>query len=275
MTKNPAKLAALALIVATATWPAVGAAQSISAEKTNKASEASAQTTATQNTGAQASLETQRDLAAWRPNQARPQLESQKAASSSAVSLRTAWGILQAEEGAPTKALETLTAAANLDSAAAAPAFEKGEVLYQLDRMGDAQAAWKSARDKAQAEVKARPDDARALYYLGAASVRVKDFGAARDALNKALAKGADPVLVHYQLGLSWAFAGKWQEAVDELSRTVEIDSGFAHAYYYRGLCNDKLGRKDKMLNDFNRFVTLAPTAPEAARVKSILAAVG
>ena len=52
-------------------------------------------------------------------------------------------------------------------------------------------------------------------------------------------------------------------------------DSGFAHAYYYRGLCWDKLGRKDKMLSDLDRFVSLAPNAPEAERAAAILQAAG
>lgn len=276
MKQNRVALATLGLLAVAAAWPAAGVAQTLSTKSKNTSAKASAQSTATaEQAEAQPGAEVLRDLAAWRPKQARSGLESQGAASSKVAPLRAAWGVLQGEEGSTNDALKTLDAAVALDPAAPAPLYEKGELLYRLERMSEAQAAWKASRQKAEALVAAHPDDARALYYLGAASVRMKDFDAARDALSKALAKGADPALVHYQVGLSWAFAGKWKEAVDELSRTIEIDSGFAHAYYYRGLCYNKLDQKDKMINDFSRFVALAPNAPEAAKVRAILAAVG
>lgn len=267
-----AKLTALA-VVAAATLAATSTAQVTIKKKTSNTSAEMGTTGG--DSGAEQARAALRDLAAWRPAEARPALEKEGAASASSAELRTAWGVLQAEEGSPQKALDTVTEAAKMNPAAAAPVYQKGEILYQLDRSGDAKAAWQTARDLAQAQVKSHGDDAAALFYLGAAQVRTKEFAPARDALTKALAAGADPVLVHYQLGLSWAFDQKWQQAVDELTEVTKADSGFAHAYYYRGLCWDKLGRKDKMLSDFTRFVALAPNAPEADRVRAILAAVG
>jgi regulator of sirC expression with transglutaminase-like and TPR domain len=43
-------------------------------------------------------------------------------------------------------------------------------------------------------------------------------------------------------------------------------------AYYYRGLAYDKLGRKDLMVLDLDRFVKLAPGAPESERARAVLA---
>ncbi|MGH9363252.1 MAG: tetratricopeptide repeat protein, partial [Thermoanaerobaculia bacterium] len=61
--------------------------------------------------------------------------------------------------------------------------------------------------------------------------------------------------------------------AVEQLDRAIAMDSGLAYAYYYRGLAAEKLGRKDLLINDLERFLALAPNAPEAERAKAILRA--
>jgi tetratricopeptide (TPR) repeat protein len=76
-----------------------------------------------------------------------------------------------------------------------------------------------------------------------------------------------------YQMGSTRAFQQAWADAVALLSQAVEKDSGKALAYYYRGLAQEKLGRKDLMILDLDRFVKLAPTAPEAERARALLAA--
>jgi len=49
------------------------------------------------------------------------------------------------------------------------------------------------------------------------------------------------------------------------------MESGLAYAYYYRGLAAEKLGRKDLLINDLDRFLALAPNAPEAAQARALL----
>jgi regulator of sirC expression with transglutaminase-like and TPR domain len=74
-------------------------------------------------------------------------------------------------------------------------------------------------------------------------------------------------------MGATRAFQQKWADAVTLLSQSLEKETGTALAYYYRALAHEKLGRKDLMIIDLDRFVKVAPTAPEADRARALLAA--
>ena len=76
-----------------------------------------------------------------------------------------------------------------------------------------------------------------------------------------------------YQIGVTRAFQQRWPDAVAELTRAIEADSGIAYAYYYRGLAQDKLGRKDQLVLDMERFLALAAAAPEAPQAQAIVKA--
>jgi hypothetical protein len=55
------------------------------------------------------------------------------------------------------------------------------------------------------------------------------------------------------------------------LTEAIGLNAGMAYAYYYRGLSAGEIGRKDLMVNDLDRFLAMAPNAPEAPQVKRIL----
>jgi regulator of sirC expression with transglutaminase-like and TPR domain len=74
-----------------------------------------------------------------------------------------------------------------------------------------------------------------------------------------------------HQIGVTRAFQQQWAPAVEQLNRAIEMDSGLAYAYYYRGLAAEKVGRKDLLINDLERFLALAPNAPEAERARAVL----
>ena len=59
---------------------------------------------------------------------------------------------------------------------------------------------------------------------------------------------------------------GDNQAAFDALSQAIELYSGYAYAYYYRALAANQINRKDITVNDLDRFLALAPNAPEAPR---------
>jgi len=141
-----------------------------------------------------------------------------------------------------------------------------GEVLLRQRNSGGADSAFRKAADLASA--------GGSDYYLGVAKMRLRQFDEAAGALERARkADGGNP-LIPYQLGLTRLFQEQWQPALDQLSQSVEMDSGLAYGYYYRGLAAEKLGRKDLLVNDMSRFVELAPNAPEAERARAILRAV-
>jgi tetratricopeptide (TPR) repeat protein len=148
-----------------------------------------------------------------------------------------------------------------------APFVYLGEVYLRQRREGDANNAFRKAVDAAQAK-----GGAEAAYYLGVAQQRLKQFDAAVSTLQGSRAPA--PALIPYQIGVTRAFQENWSAAAEQLSRAIEMDSGLAYAYYYRGLTQEKLGRKDLLIADMERFVALAPGAPEAERANAILRAV-
>jgi tetratricopeptide (TPR) repeat protein len=148
-----------------------------------------------------------------------------------------------------------------------APWVYLGETYLRQRRDGEASNAFRQAADAARA--KGGPE---AAYYLGVAQQRLKQYDEAVATLSSASAP--QPALIPYQIGVTRAFQENWPAAVEQLGRAIEQDSGLAYAYYYRGLAQEKLGRKDLLVNDMERFLALAPGAPEAERAKAILRAV-
>ena len=64
---------------------------------------------------------------------------------------------------------------------------------------------------------------------------------------------------------------GDNQAAFDQPSRAIELYSGYAYAYYYRALAANKIGRQDVAVNDLDRFLRVAPGAPEAPKATRLL----
>ena len=142
-----------------------------------------------------------------------------------------------------------------------------GELYLRQRREGDADNAFRKAADAARAK-----GGAEAAYYLGIAQHRLKQYDEAVATLGGARAPA--PALIPYQIGVARFFQGSWDAAVEQLSRAIEMDSGLAYAYWYRGRAEDKRGHKDRLINDLGRFVALAPNAPEAEQARVILSSV-
>ncbi len=213
-------------------------------------------------------------LAAWRHEEARALLEPLRAAAGSGkVEFKTAWALLLAEEGELDQALNLLNAAANKDKTSALPAFFKGEVLYWKKEHDAAKAAWKQAENRATAWLENHPDDSTALFYQGAARVRQFAGTDARQSLTTARQGGHDQNLVKYQVGMSHFADEQWQAAVDAMTEVIESDSDYAHAYFFRAQAWKLMNRTDKMLNDLDLFLRLAPDAPEAGTARTLIAA--
>ena len=210
-------------------------------------------------------------LARWRHADARNRLAGKE----DDPRLAAAWGLLLVEEGHAEEGISRLRQAEGTSPADPAPAYWLGEALFIGQDLSGATAAWNEAAARASAILSRQAEDPRASFYLGAAKVRLKAFPEAREALDTAAAGGWDAAMVSYQKGLSHAFAQEWQDAITDLTAAVEADPTYAHAWYYRALSWDKVHRTDRMLQDLERFVQLAPDAPEADRARSILAAAG
>lgn len=142
-----------------------------------------------------------------------------------------------------------------------------GEVYLRQRKGGEADAAFRKAAEAAQSK-----GGGESSYYLGVAQQRLRQYDEAVATLSGASAP--DPALIPYQIGVTRSFQENWPAALEQLNRAIEMNSRLAYAYYYRGLVQEKLGRKDQLVGDMENFLALAPGAPEAERAKAILRAV-
>ncbi len=221
------------------------------------------------------------ELAAWNTKEAKKILKKAKGKYGSTPAFQTAWALLEIQEAADDdqkkldRSVTDLTKAGKIKSFEAVASYYEGEILYQNDERDDAAKAWQTAAERAAEMVEADKNDATAQFYLGAASIRLKEFGAARKALNIALREGFDAAMVHHQLGLSHLFQEKWAKAKEEFDTGLEIRPDYAPMYFWRAMAWDKLGRKDNMLIDLDQYVRLAPDGPDASRARAVLASAG
>lgn len=153
------------------------------------------------------------------------------------------------------------------------PLIYLGEAYSYAKQEGQAKQAFRKAADKAKVKLTKSPNDADALYCLGVAQQRLDQYDQALESLQKAKSVNSKNELIPYQLGLTHILRRDYQAAFDNLDKAVGMNSGFAYAYYYRGLAADKIGRKDILVNDMDRFLALAPDAPEADKARKILQA--
>ena len=186
--------------------------------------------------------------------------------------IATARGRILEQQGNYEAAEKELRRAADLDTRNPAPVLFLGDTYAYASKRGSADDAYAQAESRARGLVESNSDDPEALYYLGLSQQRQKRFSDAATTLEKARKLRPDDSAILYQLGATRFYQEQFQSAFDLLSAALDKNSGIAYAYYYRGLAAAKLQRKDLLFNDLDRFVKMAPNAPEAATAKQILA---
>jgi tetratricopeptide (TPR) repeat protein len=166
-----------------------------------------------------------------------------------------------------------LRQAADTDSKNPAPVLFLGDAFSYAEKRGQASDAWAQAETRARALLSVKADDADALYLLGTAQQRQKRFGEALKTLGQAKTLRPDDPMIEFEIGATNVYLQEWQKAFDSLSAAIEKNPDIAYAYYYRGLAAGKVNKKDVLYNDLDRFVKMAPDAPEAANAKQLLGA--
>ena len=211
------------------------------------------------------------ELVAWRTRAAEQILASAATKYAGTSAYETGLGLLEFNKRKGTEAVNLLTSAEALGLKDPAPAYYLGVVLKTQSKHKAADDAWRTARDRAKANVAANPKDGRSQYYLGAARVRLKDSNGARRALDVAATEGFDPRMVNLQLGLSHILDKNWNGAKAALDAIIEADDRFAPAFFYRGIVWSKLGNNEKMTQDLEQFLLLAPGSPDAETANVLL----
>jgi len=214
-----------------------------------------------------------RKLDAFQAKEARAALEPLVSQAGSNADVAIALGRLLEQEKKYDESAAVLRKAAEAAPADARVPLWLGETLLRAKKTADADASFKKSAELAASAVAAKPDDAGALLVQGAALSRLRRYDEAMVALGKARELDGGSPGTLYQMGATRAFQQKWADAVTLLTQTLEKDTGMALAYYYRALAQEKLGRKDLMVIDLDRFVKVAPEAPEADRARALLAA--
>jgi tetratricopeptide (TPR) repeat protein len=94
---------------------------------------------------------------------------------------------------------------------------------------------------------------------------------AAAESAQRAVDTNGDLPEAHFQLGLVKAKQQNWREAASAFDRAVEIDPSLAYGHYYGGLMYYRAKQPDRMAVMFERFLKLAPEAPERPEVTQIM----
>jgi tetratricopeptide (TPR) repeat protein len=155
-----------------------------------------------------------------------------------------------------------------------APWVWLGWTYQHQKKDGKAKEAYGKAEQLAAAAAEAAPEDAGAHLHLGTARAHLGQHAAAVASLKQARKLAPKSADAAYQLGFALALQEKWKPAVDELSVAIDLDPDMAYAYFYRGQAASKVKRKDMLIADLEKFLKLAPDAPEAPIAKRALAAV-
>jgi tetratricopeptide (TPR) repeat protein len=98
-----------------------------------------------------------------------------------------------------------------------------------------------------------------------------KQYPEAAALLTEAISMNPDHIqarMLRAEVGLH---QNNYQPVAEDAEKVIALDPNNAYAYYYAGIAYSNLKRPDKMADYFQNFLKMAPNAPEAAKVESLL----
>ena len=138
--------------------------------------------------------------------------------------------------------------------------LRSGIALYQQAKYAEAEAALRGA---AGTEAQA---------YLAASLARQKKFEEAEAVAKAALDAVPNHEVAVAALGEALVGQKKLDEAVSRMTAAIQARGDLAYAYFWRGQAHYQKKQPDRMVGDFEAFLRLAPKAPEAPAIQSLLA---
>lgn len=118
------------------------------------------------------------------------------------------------------------------------------------------------------------PDNVAALLLLGNSALERGDLEAGKAYLDKVPASAVTDPVAYTNIGILYMNRNKPAEAEDYFTRAIQLDPGYAHGYYYRGLARYQAKKSQESKADFTHFLEASPDAPEAKEVKELLSAI-
>jgi tetratricopeptide (TPR) repeat protein len=151
---------------------------------------------------------------------------------------------------------------------------ENAQALYYLglSLLGERKPAEAAAELQKADSIK--PDQADTKVALARSYIDQKEYDKATAELDKAAKLDSGNKQLPYNRGLV-AFLGRedYSAAANEFEEALKRDPGNGYSHYYAGMAYSKLKKPDKMVSHFQLFLKMEPDAPEAAKVRSFLRA--
>ena len=91
--------------------------------------------------------------------------------------------------------------------------------------------------------------------------------------LNKAVEVNAQSAEAYHYRGMVKTQQKDFQGGIADLEKAIELDPSRAYTHYYLGLAYNGVKRPDKMAEHLQHFLSMAPDAPDADKVRSVLKA--
>lgn len=167
-------------------------------------------------------------------------------------------------QGKPAEAMASFEQALAQDTKTLDILYYRGVTRLQLGDAAGAQADF-------GATLARKPD--YALGRVGLAQVLIKqaNYPAAEAEIAAALAVDAACAEAYFQRGVVQGYLKNTDAAIAAFTKSLEIDALHAYAHYYLGLAYNQVRRKDLTIVHLEKFLALAPLAPEAAQVRNLL----
>lgn len=167
------------------------------------------------------------------------------------------------EAGQNDQALAALRQQREAGEVGPAQAYLAGQILLKANQDAGARGEFES--------LVALADTPWQLIGESAIAALDNNIGRAVEAATQAAEMAPDLFEAQYQLGLVTARAGNFTASAAALERSAQINPTFAYAHYNAGQAYSKIKRIDRTAEHFERFLKLAPAAPERVGVESLM----
>ena len=114
------------------------------------------------------------------------------------------------------------------------------------------------------------PKDHHALYLLGTLCLKEKNFNEAVDLINKSINLNSKNYAAFNNLGSCYASLKKNDEALINYNKAIKLKPDYAEAYNNRGVVLKSLGRIDEAIESYNKAIELRPNYIDAYHNKGI-----
>lgn len=165
------------------------------------------------------------------------------------------------ERGDHGRAVEEFQSAVAADSNLFEAHFRLGNALAALNRLPEAESAYKKA-------LAMEPDDADALSNLGVVYYRMERFDEAIAHIRHALELKPDDAELHYNLGGVYFQKNQLESALEEFEIARSLDPALPEVYLGLGFAYKELGRNEEAISALEQFLKMSddPTWSQYAR---------